>query len=80
MINFNASHVLILDLHTLGMCIHDFAEKDVLSGGSSVTSSAASWAGWAVGGMSNLTSKLYKKGDKGKTSTGNEHKRQNSHI
>ncbi|XP_048733634.2 N-terminal kinase-like protein isoform X2 [Ostrea edulis] len=36
-------------------------EKDVLSGGSSVSSSAASWAGWAVTGVSSLTSKLYKK-------------------
>ncbi|KAK3092649.1 hypothetical protein FSP39_005381 [Pinctada imbricata] len=44
-------------------------EKDVLSGGSLVSSSAASWAGWAVGGMSSITSKLYKKGDKAKNTT-----------
>ncbi|XP_022330201.2 N-terminal kinase-like protein isoform X2 [Crassostrea virginica] len=36
-------------------------EKDVLSGGSAVSNSAASWAGWAVTGVSSLTSKLYKK-------------------
>lgn len=36
-------------------------ERDVLSGGSAVSNSAASWAGWAVTGVSSLTSKLYKK-------------------
>ena len=52
------------------------SEKDVLSG-ESVSSSASSWAGWAVSGMSSLTSKIYKGRGKGQppgstpTSTGN---------
>ncbi|XP_061172561.1 N-terminal kinase-like protein isoform X1 [Saccostrea echinata] len=45
-------------------------EKDVLSGGSSVSSSAASWAGWAVTGVSSLTSKLYKKDGTRQKATG----------
>ena len=43
-----------------------FTEKDVLSG-ESVSSSASSWAGWAVSGMSSLTSKIYKGKGKGPT-------------
>ena len=36
-------------------------EKDVTSGGTSAGGSdAAGWAGWAVSGMTSLTSKIYK--------------------
>ncbi|XP_052275886.1 N-terminal kinase-like protein isoform X2 [Dreissena polymorpha] len=38
-------------------------EKDVLSGGVP-DNSAAGWAGWAIGGVSNLTSKVYSKATK----------------
>ena len=49
------------------------AEKDVTSGGTSAGGSdAAGWAGWAVSGMTSLTSKIYKgKGTPGKQ-TGTE--------
>ena len=36
-------------------------EKDVKVGGAS-SGSTSGWAGWAVGGMSTLTSKIYKSG------------------
>ena len=36
-------------------------EKDVNSGGTAASGSAAAgWAGWAVSGMTSLTSKIYK--------------------
>ncbi|XP_060575730.1 N-terminal kinase-like protein [Ruditapes philippinarum] len=38
-------------------------EKDVLSGGT-VNNTAAGWAGWAIGGVSTLTSKVYSKATK----------------
>ena len=37
-----------------------FTEKDVMMGGSP-SSLAAGWAGWAVTGVSSLTSKIYNK-------------------
>ncbi|KAL4238493.1 N-terminal kinase-like protein [Mactra antiquata] len=44
-------------------------EKDVLSGGS-VDNTAAGWAGWAIGGVSTLTSKVYSKATKKTSQTG----------
>ena len=32
---------------------------------------AAGWAGWAIGGVSSLTSKVYSKATKGKAASGN---------
>lgn len=46
-----------------------FAEKDVMTGGSP-SSTAAGWAGWAVTGVSSLTSKIYSKATKAKTPQG----------
>jgi len=43
--------------------IYLFSEKDVLSGGVP-NNSAAGWAGWAIGGVSNLTTKVYNKATK----------------
>ncbi|WAR19539.1 SCYL1-like protein [Mya arenaria] len=44
-------------------------EKDVMSGGVP-NNSAAGWAGWAIGGVSTLTSKVYSKATKKPTNAG----------
>lgn len=51
------------------MTANYFTEKDVLSGGVP-NNTAAGWAGWAIGGVSTLTSKVYNKATKKQTNTG----------
>ncbi|KAK7504801.1 hypothetical protein BaRGS_00003829 [Batillaria attramentaria] len=41
-------------------------EREVMTGGSATAMSPAGWAGWAVTGMSSLTSKFYSKGSRAK--------------
>lgn len=54
------------------LCLSFFPEKDVMATSPGAAGSAATWAGWAVGGVSSLTSKLIRNTPAGAEAAGKE--------